>query len=92
MFRYTAPYTWGPDKDVLTKNCLRVAEVWMDEYKVLFHDRLFYTQDSLDFGDVSERVALRQRLGCKSFDWYLKNVYSDLYIPRGSQASGQVCS
>lgn len=43
MFRYTAPYSWGPDKDVLTKNCLRVAQVWMDDYKIFYYDRLFYT-------------------------------------------------
>nr|KAG5714292.1 hypothetical protein BaRGS_018509 [Batillaria attramentaria] len=45
---------------------------------------------SFDYGDVSDRVALRQQLGCKSFDWYLKNAYPDMYIPRDIQASGQV--
>ena len=46
MFRYTAPYSWGPDKDVLTKNCLRVAQVWMDDYTIFYFDRLFYTHVS----------------------------------------------
>jgi polypeptide N-acetylgalactosaminyltransferase len=43
LFRETPPWDIGRDKDAVTKNCLRVAEVWMDEYKVFFHDRIFYT-------------------------------------------------
>ena len=43
-----------------------------------------------DFGDVSSRKALRKKLGCKSFDWYVKNVYPELFIPGESLAKGEV--
>lgn len=33
------------------------------------------------YGDITSRVALRKRLGCRSFDWYMKTVYPELQLP-----------
>mmetsp|Transcript_45970 Transcript_45970/g.99856 ORF Transcript_45970/g.99856 Transcript_45970/m.99856 type:complete len:613 (+) Transcript_45970:116-1954(+) len=81
IFRSESPYMSGAG-GIIKKNLVRVAEVWMDDYKRLVQLATSPLPKSLPLGDVSARVDLRRRLQCKSFDWYIKNVVPDLYVPK----------
>ncbi|CEF67671.1 Ricin B lectin domain and Glycosyltransferase 2-like domain-containing protein [Strongyloides ratti] len=79
IFRDKRPY--GTNIDSMAKNSLRAALIWMDEYKEEFFKAKPYLKimDESQYGDISKMVKLRQDLQCKSFDWYLKNIYPRLY-------------
>ncbi|XKL61571.1 hypothetical protein PGB90_008628 [Kerria lacca] len=82
IFRRHRPYSGGQDS--MLKNSLRVAHVWLDEYKEHYFAAVPETK-YVKYGNISERLALRKRLQCKSFDWYLKNVYPELILPNDNQ-------
>lgn len=49
------------------------------------------TQDSgIDIGDISDRKALRKRLQCKTFRWYLVNMYPEMRMYSDTIAYGVV--
>lgn len=88
IFRKRSPYKWRSGVNVLRRNSVRLAEVWLDEFKEYYYQRI--GNDKGDFGDISSRVALRKNLGCKSFKWFLDNIYPELFIPGEAVASGEI--
>lgn len=45
---------------------------------------------SADYGDVSERLEFRKKHNCKSFRWYLENIYPESQMPLDYYSVGEV--
>ena len=90
VFRKSTPYKFpGGTATVINHNSRRVAEVWMDEYKEFFY-AMNQNAKSIALGDISERLENREKLGCKSFQWYLENIYPESIIPVSFKSLGEI--
>jgi polypeptide N-acetylgalactosaminyltransferase len=56
---------------------VRVVKTWMDEYEKYYYIREPQARHR-NPGDISEQLALRKNLQCKSFDWFMKKVAYDV--------------
>lgn len=86
VFRVNSPYDYG--KTAIKRNKMRLAAVWMDEFAEWFYFRNGFEKE--DFGDVSERVKLRESLNCRSFKWFLDTIFPEQFTPEKGISYGEV--
>ena len=81
---------WGgngvPDRlqgrQFIAINFVRVIETWWDEYKHYFYEKR-PEWAHVDPGDLTAVRAIREKLKCKPFSWFMKEIAYDVtkYYP-----------
>ena len=84
-------YPKGVDKTTLC-NTRRVADTWLDQFGILHN----FTRSLADLqencgGAITKMAEIRKKLQCKSFEWFIFNIYPELMVPgQGDFAFGQL--
>ena len=52
----------------------------MDEYISHYYEANSHAK-TVYYGNITNRLELRKKLNCKSFKWYMENIYPDLILP-----------
>lgn len=90
VFRKSTPYSFpGGTSKIVNHNNARLADVWLDEWKN-FYFAINTAAKVIDRGDTSERKQLRNDLQCKSFKWYLQNIYPESPMPLEYYSLGEI--
>ncbi|ELU15389.1 hypothetical protein CAPTEDRAFT_73412, partial [Capitella teleta] len=97
VFRPTPYKRETPFHSTWQKNLIRTAEVWLGPYKKYFYSATSIFENrhvnltETEWKSLEKRKSLRDKLQCKSFDWFLREVSPDLHPPpRNSMQYGEI--
>lgn len=62
----------------------------MDDWAKFFFKYFRISKELVDSLDVAERLQLRKNLHCKSFEWYLKTIWPDNFLPSATRFFGKI--
>lgn len=90
VFRFKSPYSFpGGAAQVVYKNERRMIDVWTDEYRNYLY-QIIPSLKEIEPGEITDRIKLRRELKCKSFKWYLDNIFPEAPLPRNFLYVGRV--
>lgn len=74
------------------RNKARTAKIWFDPDDFEIYKKLdsWANRSLLKAGDLTDRLALKQNLKCKSSDWYFKHIYPELWRPNLSRVDNKI--
>ncbi|XP_046308953.1 polypeptide N-acetylgalactosaminyltransferase 15 isoform X1 [Marmota monax] len=69
------------DQEAILRNKVRLAEIWLGSFKETFyrHSPEAFVLSKAEKPDCTERLQLQRRLGCRTFHWFLANIYPEMY-------------
>jgi Ricin-type beta-trefoil lectin domain len=79
-----------PGEEV-TRNKLRTASIWMDEFADLVKLASAPLPAGMEIGSLDYMRGVRARLQCKSYSWYLNNVFPEI-LPSADRLMGAMGS
>ena len=78
IFRKRSPYKWQNGVNVLKKNSVRVAEVWMDEYAKYYYDR--FNNDLVS--RVSDKYQRQLQMKLPYFKSTMKTLITSINVKK----------
>jgi len=78
IFRKRSPYKWRNGVNVLKKNSVRVAKVWMDEYAKYYYDR--FNNDLVS--RVSDKYQRQLQMKLPYFKSTMKTLITSINVKK----------
>lgn len=76
---FKSKWNYEMDGNSLQKNKARIAEVWFDNYLPQFYKAINRQRGAIQYGDIVDRLELKNRLQERPMDWFINNLQKELH-------------